>query len=93
MCGFFGLFVCLFVCFLLLRLLGDCVYVAQLCLTLCDPMDCIPPGFTVLVILQARIPEWLAVSFFRVSSQTGDQTQSPALQVDSFLSESPREIT
>ena len=82
-----------FVFVLLLRLLSDCVYVAQLCLTLCDPMDCIPPGFTVLVILQARILEWLAIHFFRGSSQPGDQTQSPALQVDSFLSESPREIT
>ena len=90
---FFVLFLFCFVLFLLLRLLSDCVYVAQLCLTLCDPMDCIPPGFTVLVILQARILEWLAIYFFRGSSQPGDQTQSPALQVDSFLSESPREIT
>ena len=39
--------------------------VAQLCLTLCDPMDCSPPGFSVHGIFQARILEWFAVSFSR----------------------------
>ena len=29
----------------------------------CDPMDCIPPGFSVHGILQARIQEWVAISF------------------------------
>ena len=33
------------------------VLVAQLCLTLCDPMDCSPPGSSVHGILQARILE------------------------------------
>ena len=33
--------------------------VAQLCLTLCGPMDCTPPGSSVHGILQARILEWL----------------------------------
>ena len=33
---------------------------AQLCLTLCDPMDCSPPGSSVHGILQKRIPEWVA---------------------------------
>ena len=33
--------------------------VTQLCLTLCDPMDCSPPGFSVHGILQARILEWM----------------------------------
>ena len=37
------------------------VLVAQLCLTLCDPMDCSCPGSSVHVILQARILEWGAV--------------------------------
>ena len=32
--------------------------VAQLYLTLCDPMDCSPPGSSVHGILQARILEW-----------------------------------
>ena len=44
-----------------------CVYytVAQLCLALCDPIDCNPPGFYVHVILQARILEWIAIPFSR----------------------------
>ena len=43
---------------------------AQSCLTLCDPMD-----YTVHGILQARILEWIAVPFFRGSSQPKDRTQ------------------
>ena len=39
------------------------VLVAQLCLTLCDPMDCSPPGSSVHGISQARILEWVAISF------------------------------
>ena len=34
----------------------------QSCLTLCDPMDCNPPGSSVHGIFQARIPEWVAIS-------------------------------
>ena len=37
--------------------------VTQLCLTLCDPMDCSLPGFSVHGILQARILEWVGISF------------------------------
>ena len=40
-----------------------CVLVTQLCLTLCDPMDCSPPGSSVHGILQARILEWVAIPF------------------------------
>ena len=47
----------------------------QLCLTLCDPMDCSPPGSSVHVILQARILESVAIPFSRGSSQLRDQTQ------------------
>ena len=36
---------------------------AQSRLTLCDPMDCSLPGFSAHGILQARIPEWVAISF------------------------------
>ena len=46
------------------------VKVAQLCLTLCDPMD-----YTVHGILQARILEWVAFPFSRGSSQPRDLTQ------------------
>ena len=41
--------------------------VAQLCLTLCDPMYCSPPGSSVLEILQARILEWVAMPSSRGS--------------------------
>ena len=37
--------------------------VAQLCQTLCDPMDCNPSGSSVHGILQARTLEWVAISF------------------------------
>ena len=46
------------------------VKVAQLCLTLCDPVD-----YTVHGILQARILEWGAIPFSRGSSQPRDQIQ------------------
>ena len=35
----------------------------QSCPTLCDPMDCSPPGFSIHGILQARTLEWVAISF------------------------------
>ena len=37
--------------------------VTQLCLTLCDPMDCSLPGSSVHGILQARVLEWVAIAF------------------------------
>ena len=52
-----------------------CVYVTQLCPTLCDPMGCSLPGSSVHRILQARILETVAISFSRGSSQPRDQTQ------------------
>ena len=41
------------------------VKVSQLSLTLCNPMDCSLPGFSIHGILQARILEWIAIPFFR----------------------------
>ena len=38
-----------------------CTLFLQSCLTLCDPMDCRPPGSFVHGILQARILEWVAL--------------------------------
>ena len=52
-----------------------CVLIPQLCLTLCDLMDCSLLGSSVHGILQAGILEWGAVSFSRGSSQPRDQTQ------------------
>ena len=37
--------------------------VIQSCLTLCDPMNSSPPGSSIHQILQARILEWVAISF------------------------------
>ena len=46
--------------------------VAQICLTLCDPMDCSSPGSSARGILQARILEWVATAFSRGCSQLRD---------------------
>ena len=43
--------------------------VCQPSLTLCNTMDCSPPGSSVHGIFQARVPEWVAISFSRGSSQ------------------------
>ena len=48
--------------------------VAQSCSTFCNPMDCSPPGFSIHGIFQARILEWVAVSFSRRSSWPRDRT-------------------
>ena len=48
--------------------------VDQSCLTLCNPMDCSPPGSSVHGILQARILEWVAIPFSRGSSWHRGQT-------------------
>ena len=58
------------------------VKVAQLCLTLCDPMD-----YTVNKILQARILESATFLFSRGSSRSRDQTQVSHMQVDSLPAE------
>ena len=41
--------------------------VAQLCLTLCDLMDCSPPGSFVHGVFQARTLEWVAISFSNIT--------------------------
>ena len=51
------------------------VSVTQSCPTLCNPKDFSPPGSSVHEIFQARILEWVAISFCRGSSQSRDQTQ------------------
>ena len=52
----------------------SCCLVTQLNPTLCDPVDCSPPGSSVHEISQARILERVAVSFSRKSSRPRDQT-------------------
>jgi len=51
--------------------------VANSCPTLCDPMDCSPPGSSVHGISQSWILEWVAISSSRGSSRPRDQTQVP----------------
>ena len=52
-----------------------CCLVTELYLTLCDPMDCGPLVSSVHGILQARILQWVAISFSRGSFQPSDQIQ------------------
>ena len=61
--------------------------VAELCLTLFDPMD------SVHGILQARIPEWVAIPFSRDLPDLGIEPRSPALQADSLPSELSGKLT
>ena len=49
------------------------VCAVQLCLTLCNPMDCSPPDSSVYRIFRARILVWVAISFSRGSSQPRDR--------------------
>ena len=60
--------------------------VTQSCPSLCDPMDCSPPGSSVCEILQAGIWEWVAISFSRGSSDPGIEPGSPTWQADSLPS-------
>ena len=59
---------------------------AQSCLTLCDPMDCSPPGSSVRGILQARTLEWVAVPSSGVLPNPRIEPTSPALRADSLPS-------
>ena len=73
--------------FILLLLLGNFVkisqiyqkswkvkaFVSQSCLTICNPIDCSPPGSSVHGILQARILQWFVMPFSRGSSWSRDQ--------------------
>ena len=66
--------------------------IAQLCLTLCDPMDSSPPGSSVHGILQARILEWGAMPSSRGFSNPGIEPASlacPALAGGFFTTVSP----
>ena len=67
------------------------VLVAQLCLTLCDPMDSSPSGSSVHGILQARI--WSGLPFAPPGDlpDPGIEPRSLALQADSLPSEPPGE--
>ena len=65
--------------------------VIQLCLTLCDPVDCSPPGSSVHGSLQARILEWIAISFSRGSTQPRDRTRVSCIAGRRFIFWATRE--
>ena len=60
------------------------VLVAQSCLTFCNTIDRSPPGSSVHGILQARILEWVAISFSRDLPDPRIKPGSPALAVSFF---------
>ena len=66
--------------------------VTQLCLTLCDPMDCSLPGSSIHGIFQARVLEWVAISFPRGSSRPRDQTQVSCVVGRCFTIWATREV-
>ena len=68
------------------------VLVAQSCLTLCDPVDCSPPGSSAHGIPQARILESVAISSYRGSSQLRDQTTGKQ-HIRSIVTEGAVEVT
>ena len=53
----------------------DYTDLCQLCPTLCNSVDCSPPGSSVHGILQARVLEWVAIPFSKGSSRPRDQAQ------------------
>ena len=63
--------------------------VTQLCLTLCNPMDCSPSGSSVHGFLQARILERVAMPSSRNLPNPGFKPRSPTSQADFLLSEPP----
>ena len=57
---------------------------AQSCPTLCDPMDCSPPGSSVHEISQERILEWVAISFSGLPLYTSLNDASENLATESY---------
>ena len=64
--------------------------VTQSCLTLCNPMDCSPPGSSIHGIFQARLLECVAISFSRGASWPGIEPASPASAGTFFTTEPSR---
>ena len=64
-----------------------CAKSLQSCLTLCSSMNHSPPGSSIHGIFQARVLEWVAISFSGDLPNPGIEPRSPALQADALLSE------
>ena len=67
--------------------------VAQSCPTLCNPMDCSLPGSSTQGIFQARVLEWVAISFSKGSSQPRDRIQVSRTAGKRFTVWATREAT
>ena len=65
--------------------------VTQSCPTLCDPMDCSLSGFSIHGIFQARVPEWVSISFSSRSSWPRDQTPVSCIAGRCFTLSATRE--
>ena len=70
------------------------IYICKLLsrVQLCDPMDCSPPGSSVHRISQARILDWVAISFSRGSSRPRDRTQVSHISGGFFISWATRGV-
>ena len=66
-----------------------CSLFAQSCPTLCNPIDCSPPDFPVHRISQAKILEWVAISFSRGSFRSRDHTCISCTAGGFFTTEPP----
>ena len=64
-----------------------CCLVAKSCPTHCDPVDCSPPGSSVHGIFQARMLEWISISFSRGSSWPKDRTCASCIAGRFFTAE------
>ena len=70
-----------------LKFVVGVVLVLESCVTLCGPVDCSPPGSSVQGISQARILEWVAISFSRGSSWPGDRIHVSCMAGEFFTIE------
>ena len=61
--------------------------VSQSCPTLSDPMDCSPPGFSIHGICQARVQEWGAIAFSRMTSTSALLTTPKSLTVTKMVNQ------
>ena len=59
--------------------------VTQSCLILCSPVNCSPSGFAIHGIFQARILEWVAISFSRGSFWASDSTQVSCIFIGRWI--------
>ena len=70
------IFLCTYILFCFLKMfIWFKVWAAQSCPPLCDPRDYSPPGSSVHGVLQARLLEWIAISFSSGSSRPSDGSQ------------------